>query len=181
MQLAEWWYSVFELEESGHIRSRTFYQAQQDRENEILLKQSEVLRSPNSLMKRALLRSGSRDCSSLLFAALCRALSIPTRLVVSLQSVPWQASVGKPKDAKGKGKARASSVVDTDQVSDDDTDDMEEVGIPEFEEGSATSSPYISASSTFEEVPKPSGSKISGSLRKRAIRRRGRKNSRPSL
>jgi hypothetical protein len=52
--------------------------------------QVEIVRSAKSLMKHALMRSGSRDVRSRLFAALCRALGIPAYLVVSLQSVPWQ-------------------------------------------------------------------------------------------
>lgn len=55
--------------------------------------------------------------------------------MVSLQSVPWQAGVGKPKtkpkpktnDAKGKGKERAS--VDGEEDGEEDGD-MEEVEIP---------------------------------------------------
>jgi xeroderma pigmentosum group C-complementing protein len=93
---------------------------------------AEIIRSVKSLMKHALMQRGSRDMSAQLFTALCRALGVPARLVVSLQAVPWQASVGKPKppgkkkkkaaaadgaaggasaappgDVKGKGKARA--------------------------------------------------------------------------
>jgi len=93
----------------------------------------EVIRSCKSLQKHALLQQGTRDVSAQLFTALCRALGIPARLVVSVQSVPWKASVGKPKmtyqkkrptevvsdipdpqeassskiDIKGKGKAKA--------------------------------------------------------------------------
>jgi xeroderma pigmentosum group C-complementing protein len=64
----------------------------------------EIVRSAKSLMKHALMRSGSRDVSSQLFTALCRALGIPTRLVVSLQSVPWQTNIGRPKTpAKHRG------------------------------------------------------------------------------
>lgn len=92
----------------------------------------EVVRSEKSLMKRALQRYGSRDVSAQLFTALCRALGIPARLVVSLQSVPWQAGVGKPKSkpkpkTKGKGKDRAS--VDGEEDGEEDGD-MEEVDIP---------------------------------------------------
>ncbi|KAH9847907.1 hypothetical protein C2E23DRAFT_846212 [Lenzites betulinus] len=100
----------------------------------------EKIRSAKSLMKHALMRRGSRDTSAQLFTALCRALGIPARLVVSLQSVPWQAGVGKPKPpakkkkakadpvtpSKGKGKAKAAADED-----EDEEDDMEEVSIPE--------------------------------------------------
>lgn len=81
----------------------------------------EVIRSCKSLQKHALLQEGSRDVSAQLFTALCRSLDIPARLIVSIQSVPWKASLRKdpaehrnaaksesPKpqiDRKGKGKA----------------------------------------------------------------------------
>jgi xeroderma pigmentosum group C-complementing protein len=69
----------------------------------------EIIRSEKSLMKHVLQRSGSRDVSAQLFTALCRAHGIPARLVVSLQSVPWQTKVGQPKSKpttkKGKSKA----------------------------------------------------------------------------
>jgi xeroderma pigmentosum group C-complementing protein len=61
------------------------------------------------LMKHALQQQGSRDVSAQLFTALCRALGIPARLVVSLQSVPWQSSIGKLKSPSKKGKKKAPS------------------------------------------------------------------------
>ncbi|KAJ3824900.1 hypothetical protein F5880DRAFT_1611580 [Lentinula raphanica] len=85
----------------------------------------EPIKSPKSLMKHALMQSGTRDVSAQLFTALCRALRIPARLVVSLQSVPWKAAVGReakryPKKSndeqrkgKGKGKAKENGVADT--------------------------------------------------------------------
>ncbi|KAJ4482415.1 hypothetical protein J3R30DRAFT_2168920 [Lentinula aciculospora] len=88
----------------------------------------EPIKSPKSLMKHALMQSGSRDTSAQLFTALCRALNIPARLVVSLQSVPWKAAVGRaakkyPKKVAGgkdKGKEREVEVTenhgDTDPV-----------------------------------------------------------------
>ncbi|KDQ25687.1 hypothetical protein PLEOSDRAFT_51943 [Pleurotus ostreatus PC15] len=76
---------------------------------DILDDDGEFIRTPKSLMKHALMRKGSRDLSAQLFTALCRSLGIPTRLVVSIQSVPWQANINKPKakprTKKGKGKA----------------------------------------------------------------------------
>ncbi|TFY83199.1 hypothetical protein EWM64_g818 [Hericium alpestre] len=150
-RLVEWWMSYFNIEPSGHIRSRTFDEVQ----NELIAKgmidvnptskgkgkarqldlydyedDEEVIHSEKSLMKHALQRYGSRDVSAQLFTALCRSLDIPARLVVSLQSVPWQASVGKPKpkakpkDAKGKAKEM------TQEDEEDEADDMEEVDIP---------------------------------------------------
>ncbi|THU97115.1 Rad4-domain-containing protein [Dendrothele bispora CBS 962.96] len=131
-RLVEWWSEFFEVIPSGHIQNRTFDRVQEsllshgfgpdfdgviDDETleDILDEDAEIIRSEKSLMKHALMQSGSRDVSAQLFTALCRALSIPARLVVSLQSVPWQASVGKPKPKyvkkdKGKGVAKENDV-----------------------------------------------------------------------
>ncbi|KAI0042401.1 Rad4-domain-containing protein [Auriscalpium vulgare] len=159
VRLAEWWASFFEVLSSGHLRNRTF----DDVQAELVAKglahiepstlkgkekarnydwnaydedeETEVVRTVKSLMKHALQRYGSRDVSAQLFTALCRALGAPARLVVSLQSVPWQAGVGKPKppptpkDKKGKGKAPA---VEADSETEDDEADMEEVSIGDF-------------------------------------------------
>ncbi|KAI0322385.1 Rad4-domain-containing protein [Amylostereum chailletii] len=95
----------------------------------------EVIRSAKSLMKHALQRFGSRDVSAQLFTALCRALGLPARLVVSLQSVPWQTKVGKPKN-KPKPRSKGTPLeVDRDvtNTSDDEDDDMEEVANVRFE------------------------------------------------
>ena len=107
--------------------------------------QGERIRSPKSLMKHALMRRGTRDTSAQLFTALCRALGIPARLVVSLQSVPWQASVGKPKASAKKKKKAADADGDTDAgagakgkttadgangAAIEEDDDMEAVDIP---------------------------------------------------
>ncbi|KAH8114490.1 Rad4-domain-containing protein [Phellopilus nigrolimitatus] len=126
MRLTEWWFETFDVLDYGHIKSRTFIQ---------------VIRNSKSLMRRALEHLGSRDVSAQLFTSLCRALGLPTRLVVSIQSVPWKAGVGKQKQSsrkpskKGKEKAYASSenemegsATSADGVDDDD-DDMEEVPI----------------------------------------------------
>ena len=80
----------------------------------------EIIRGPKSLMKHALTQSGSRDVSAQLFTALCRALGIPARLVVSLQSVPWQSSVGKVKTttppSRKKGHAGTTNGTGKDPV-----------------------------------------------------------------
>ncbi|KAG2106579.1 uncharacterized protein F5147DRAFT_700477 [Suillus discolor] len=132
-RLAEWWTGTFfSVLPTGHIRNRTFDENERDlalRGNAIFEDEEsddgERIRSPNSLMKHALMQTGSRDTSAQLFTALCRALEIPARLVVSLQSVPWQSSVGKPKfktsekgrpPSRQKGKQRAR---DTDVLSQD--------------------------------------------------------------
>lgn len=148
--LVKWWTGHFEVDDdAGGVRSRTFADVMETiRKKEEVQKnklkgkgkqkaapsddedsEGEVIRSPKSLMKHALMMSGSRDTSAQLFTALCRALSIPSRLVVSLQPVPWKASVGKPAakkvklDPKGKGKA-------VEHQQDDDIDSFEEVVIP---------------------------------------------------
>lgn len=129
--LANWWSSTyFEVIPDGHIRNYTFDEIQQRLEirglhvpdkndpdatldvetlQDIIEDEVETIRSEKSLMKHALMASGSRDTSAQLFTALCRALGIPARLVVSIQSTPWQTGVGKPKPryerkSKGKGK-----------------------------------------------------------------------------
>ncbi|EMD39582.1 hypothetical protein CERSUDRAFT_111894 [Gelatoporia subvermispora B] len=158
-RLVEWWIDYFYVEPTGHIRSRTFEEVQATLTNEIKGKgkarakdyesgdedEGEVVRSEKSLMKHALMRRGSRDTSAQLFTALCRALGIPTRLVVSLQSVPWQANAGKPKTstkkplgkAKGKGTSKETSI-DIDEEDEDENMDMEEVDIPGSTSGVST-------------------------------------------
>jgi xeroderma pigmentosum group C-complementing protein len=149
-RLAEWWAKSFDVLPEGHIRSRTFDEVRaelarkareirtkakgkgkaragsSDEEDEV---DGEVVRSSKSLMKHALMREGSRDVSAQLFTALCRALGIPTRLVVSLQSVPWQAGVGKPKPTTAKKKKKVGSPNGAGEhgVSSDKSIDMEEV------------------------------------------------------
>ncbi|KAJ3752274.1 hypothetical protein EV360DRAFT_55515 [Lentinula raphanica] len=152
-KLAEWWsQDFFDVDDEGHIRNITFDVMNQrlakfgkgkekeesvvpsgtlidssnlDLLEDILDNTLEPIKSPKSLMKHALMQSGTRDVSAQLFTALCRALRIPTRLVVSLQSVPWKAAVGReakryPKKSndeqrkrKGKGKAKENGVADT--------------------------------------------------------------------
>lgn len=133
--LVEWWAHVFfRVQKTGHIQSHTF------EENQELLKSDnyefdedyqlayasfeghEIIKSPKSLMKHALMRSGSRDVSAQLFTALCRALDVPARLVVSIQSVPWRANAGKSKPT-GKKRPKLDTPADSD-------DDMEEVVVP---------------------------------------------------
>ena len=147
-RLVEWWYKTFRVLPTGHIRSRTF----EDVQKELLSKatrtkdvkgkgrakdlesdgedsdnEGELIKNEKSLMKHALMRRGSRDVSAQLFTSLCRALGIPARLVVSLQSVPWQANVGKPKTAtKKKPKTESNS---REQPPDKDESEMEEVEI----------------------------------------------------
>jgi xeroderma pigmentosum group C-complementing protein len=110
-KLTQWWHSNFRVIPHKGVRNQTFLEVERQRgledkqkvldrkgkgkasaakeEPDKLYPWSDRLRSANSLMKHALLWEGSADTSSLLFTALCRALDIPARLVVSLQSVPW--------------------------------------------------------------------------------------------
>ncbi|KAJ3809952.1 hypothetical protein F5876DRAFT_42827 [Lentinula aff. lateritia] len=142
-RLAEWWFQdFFEVTDEGHIRNITFDTMKQrlikfgkEKEKEkqppsttplidfsdldlledIVDNSIEPIKSPKSLMKHALMQSGSRDTSAQLFTALCRALAIPARLVVSLQSVPWKAAIGReakkyPKKASNVSKGKAEVV-----------------------------------------------------------------------
>ena len=138
-RLVTWWCETFFFVTStGHIRSRTFEEV----EDEIALvgepegsepdnRGSERIRSVESLMKHVLLQRGSRDTSAQLFTALCRALDIPARLVVSLQSVPWKSKVGKPaprmEGSKGKGKAPQRLADDHEDLETDAQGEMEDV------------------------------------------------------
>lgn len=138
MRLTQWWYEQFHVLDYGHVHSQTYDEVQKqlaagiDEDDDDF---AEVIRSPKSLMKHAILREGSRDVSAQLFTSLCRALGLPARLVVSLQSVPWQARVGKP-PTKGKSKGKkkkkaedASSDAGFKSAEGEDEGDMEEVDI----------------------------------------------------
>lgn len=167
-RLTDWWYHNFDVEDGPNmrVRSRTFAEVQQELWEKGLLpdpnakpdpkgkgkaKQisrpddsddeedgGEIIRSSKSLMKHALMMRGSKDTSAQLFCALCRALGIPTRLVVSLQCVPWKTTVGKPsapsKKKKAandlKGKEKEVAIQEGGMDDDDDDDDMEEIVAP---------------------------------------------------
>lgn len=130
--LVEWWADAFfRVQSTGHIQSHTFEEIQQllksgdyefDENYQLAyasLEGHEIIKTPKSLMKHALMRSGSCDVSAQLFTALCRALDIPARLVVSIQSVPWHA---KPKRTE-KRRSKPDTPADSDA-------DMEEVIVP---------------------------------------------------
>lgn len=68
----------------------------------------ERIRTVKSLMKKALQGTGGRDTSAQLFVALCRALGLGARLVVSLQPVQWKSDRPPPAKMSGSGKARIS-------------------------------------------------------------------------
>lgn len=134
-RLVDWWTNTFfTVLPTGHIRNRTFEEVQQEIETKFNGSPSgdddaegtERVRSVNSLMKRALMQSGSRDTSAQLFTALCRALDIPARLVVSLQSVPWRSSVGKQAKPSNKGKALMTCEDAENGSHDDGNSDIEE-------------------------------------------------------
>lgn len=132
-QLTKWWANTFfEVIPEGHIRNQTYEEVQQKLEirglhipnddnfetsldleslQDVVDDESEIIRSPKSLMKHALMQTGSRDTSAQLFTALCRGLGIPARLVVSIQSVPWKASIDRPK-TQSKPTLKGREMVD---------------------------------------------------------------------
>lgn len=133
--LVEWWARVFfHVQKTGHIQGHTYEEIQELLKSDdyefdedyklayVSLEGHEIVKTPKSLMKHALMRSGSRDVSAQLFTALCRALGIPSRLVVSLQSVPWQTNVRRSKRT-GKKRSKPDTPADSD-------DDIEEVIVP---------------------------------------------------
>lgn len=142
MRLTEWWHETFRIRAYGHIQSKTYEEIQKiikRGELEDLEDESEIVRGSKSLMKHALMARGSRDMSAQLFTALCRALDIPARLVVSLQSVPWQSKVGKskPKPKKSqskKCKEKAEPQSEDEEESDDDMDEVEIPGSANFDQ-----------------------------------------------
>ena len=138
-QLTTWWSTAFfEVIPEGHIRNHTYEEIQQKLEirglhipkeddnsetpldmevlQDIYDDESEIIRSVKSLMKHALLQTGSRDTSAQLFTALCRGLGIPARLVVSIQCMPWK--VDKPM-IQAKTKLKGQEVVDMENQSSD--------------------------------------------------------------
>lgn len=182
-RLASWWADTFfTVKPAGHLHNRTF----EDVQRVLLFKglvdvtgkgkakalpqdvdpleglieddQVEIVRSAKSLMKHALMRSGSRDVSSQLFTALCRALGVPARLVVSLQSVPWQTNVGRSKtpakqkasNTKGKGVAPREA--------EDGSEDMEAVVVTPQNEYSSGDNLQVGGDAT-DKTPsaKPNG------------------------
>ncbi|KAG8691889.1 hypothetical protein FRC11_006470 [Ceratobasidium sp. 423] len=86
----------------------------------------ERLRSPNSIAKHALQRSGSRDVAALIFVAIVRALGIPARLVSSLQCVPWSI----PKDYSNKGRKPKNKAASTLDHEGDEAENATALGTP---------------------------------------------------
>ena len=140
-QLTAWWTNTFfEVIPEGHLRNHTYEEIQQKLEirglhipknddnsetafdletlQEAIDDEPEIIRSAQSLMKHALLQTGSRDTSAQLFTSLCRGLGIPTRLVVSIQSMPWKVGIDKPK-TPAKAKLKGREVVDMENPSSD--------------------------------------------------------------
>lgn len=99
----------------------------------------ERLRTVNSLMKKALQQEGSRDVSAILFVALCRACGLGTRLVYSLQAVPWRAEKVIAKKPSGAGKGGRSMAsrqgLGTGDEDDEGDESMEEVPLPGEDDG----------------------------------------------
>ncbi|KDQ20907.1 hypothetical protein BOTBODRAFT_124782 [Botryobasidium botryosum FD-172 SS1] len=163
VRLVDWWVDTFEVDLSRGIRSRPFNEVREQlvqcgvlednaapvegkgkgKSQDIPLVgddgEGDKLRSVKSLMKHALLMSGSRDTSALLFTALCRALGIPTRLVASLQAVGW-----KKGDDKG-GRAPRKKAQDNDsagqRLGGGDTEELEDGGTGSKGKGKAKEVP----------------------------------------
>lgn len=178
-RLASWWADTFfTVKPAGHLRNRTFEDVQRvllskglvdvtgKGKAKALLQdvdpledlfeddQVEIVRSAKSLMKHALMRSGSRDVSSQLFTALCRAVGLPARLVVSLQSVPWQTNVGRSK-TPAKQKASKEKVPHEDE---DSGGDMEVVAASPQNENSSGDNLQVGGDATGKTSPgKPNG------------------------
>jgi xeroderma pigmentosum group C-complementing protein len=182
-RLASWWADTFfTVKPTGHLRNRTFEDVQRVLLSRGLLDvtgkgkakalpqdadpledlfedhQVEIVRSAKSLMKHALMRSGSRDVSSQLFTALCRGLGIPARLVVSLQSVPWQTNVGR---SKTPAKQKASNTKDkaaARREAEDSSKDMEVVVASPQNEYSSEDNLQAGGDATGKtSSPKPNG------------------------
>ncbi|KAF8628657.1 hypothetical protein AX15_003788 [Amanita polypyramis BW_CC] len=148
---------------------------------ELLDDEGETIKSPKSLMKHALMRCASRDTSAQLFTALCRALNVPTRLVVSLQSVPWQSSIGKPKP---KYQRKATRKGKESQVEIEDEDDMEEVDIPATRSTPVSSTSFLKGRSGGRELElgledgnRPDGS----SVQSKSEKAKGKEKAKPPI
>lgn len=72
-----------------------------------LLPAPEPISSPADLLRAAETRSGSRETSAQLFCGLCRALGIPSRLVISPQVAAWNVGASKV--------AQSASAVDVEE------------------------------------------------------------------
>ena len=174
-RLASWWADTFfTVRPSGHLRNRTFEDVQRVLLSKGLVDvtgkgkakalpqdvdpledlfeddQAEIVRSAKSLMKHALMRSGSRDVSSQLFTALCRALGIPARLVVSLQSVPWQTNVGRSKTPAKKKASNTKGKGVAPREAEDSSDDMEVVAVSSQNEHSSGDNLQVGGDVTFK-------------------------------
>ncbi|KAG8855729.1 hypothetical protein FRB96_006773 [Tulasnella sp. 330] len=182
-RLTEWWHREFEIKDGKnvHVRSQTFSEVQHELRTSVDsldrkrkgkaddIEQDdvgEVIRSEKSLMKHALMMRGSRDTSAQLFTALCRGLGLPSRLVVSLQSVPWKSSIGnkvkpRPKaETSEKGKERGVPVpLEDDDNTSDVSDSMEEVVEPLIKDATASAFPGRGATWNGKAGPKVSSSK----------------------
>jgi xeroderma pigmentosum group C-complementing protein len=145
-KLTEWWHSNFRVIPDKGVRNQTFLEVEKQRLVEQKRKKSDLkgkgkatssdqidvtpysdrLRSAKSLMKHALLREGSADTSSLLFTALCRALDVPARLIVSLQAVPWSSKSERTKPAEATVDSQSAPSASRDDSSSDDAQGSED-------------------------------------------------------
>ena len=159
-QLTKWWtHDFFVVIPEGHIRNHTYEEIQRRLEarglhlqneevlntvtlEDIIDDDAETIRSANSLMKHALMQSGSRDTSAQLFTALCRGLGIPARLVVSIQSVPWQAGVDKPKANSQKPKLKGKEFLGS-VTNDSSEGDVDDISATEKKKGKQKAKPVV--------------------------------------
>jgi xeroderma pigmentosum group C-complementing protein len=146
-KLTEWWHNSFRVIPNKGIRNQTFLEVEKQRlveekrnksdlkgkgkatsdDQADIIPYSDRLRSVKSLMKHALLREGSADTSSLLFTALCRALDVPARLVVSLQAVPWSSKSERTKPTEVTVESQLAPSALRDDSGSDDAQGSEEL------------------------------------------------------
>lgn len=176
-KLTEWWYNDFRVIPNIGVRNQTFLEVEKQRIVEEKRKKSDLkgkgkatledkadtvpysdrLRSVKSLMKHALLREGSADTSSLLFTALCRALDVPARLVVSLQAVPWSSKSERFKISEANGESQQVPGASRDD-SGSDAQDSED--LPIKNKGKAMKSRRSRAKDRKPRVVRPRSSSI---------------------
>lgn len=126
--LVSWWWRSFEVDLSiPGLQSVTFAKAvaaqpvpelpldsdtwlTEKQKRKILAKiPGDHIRGAKSLSLRAVEMAGSRDMSTQLFVALCTALDLPARLVVSLQPLDWRSSGSTTSTVEDEEASQAES------------------------------------------------------------------------
>lgn len=187
-RLNEWWANeFFEVEPEGHIRSLTYDTVQKSMSKygvtpgvdeidfevlqDVLNEDGETIKGPKSLMKHALKHSGSRDTSSQLFTSLCRALGLPARLVVSVQSVPWKSSIGKPKPKYQKKK----SVKGKEKATEDNEQEVEGTGEVDISSAPGTRDGTPNSATQGEDL------RLSGTPMQKSEKAKGKEKAKPVI